>query len=182
MFDIRLFLCLILSTKYQTYSYRVWHQPALHNVTKTSKVPSSGTWFCTLMCWSAEFFYSLELTGSVLSCNKENQNSPLVVDGMAVLSGIMWWFSTNVKLKYLLFIQKDTHLNTYSKHPIALIDGHTSCILFCEEAGFNNHCTTPAHTPLDTPSIESTAPPSSFPPFLFFLLYFASVPNDAKYK
>lgn len=25
MFDIRLFLCLILSTKYQTYSYRVWH-------------------------------------------------------------------------------------------------------------------------------------------------------------
>lgn len=48
MFDIRLFLCLILSTKYQTYSYRVWHWPSLHCVIKTSEIPQSGKWFCTL--------------------------------------------------------------------------------------------------------------------------------------
>lgn len=49
MFDIRLFLCLILSTKYQTYSYRVWHWPSLHCVITTSEIPQSGKWFCTLI-------------------------------------------------------------------------------------------------------------------------------------
>lgn len=38
MFDIRLFLCLILSTKYQTYSYRVWHWPSLRHFIKTSEI------------------------------------------------------------------------------------------------------------------------------------------------
>lgn len=31
MFDIRLFLCFVLSTKYQTYSYRVQHWRLLHH-------------------------------------------------------------------------------------------------------------------------------------------------------
>lgn len=77
MFDIRLFLCLILSTKYQTYSYRVWHWPSLRHFIKTSESETqSGKWVGTLIVagyvssFTAKWWVFTSLCGSVCSVVK----------------------------------------------------------------------------------------------------------------
>lgn len=55
MFDIRLFLCFIVSTKYQTYSYRVWHWPLIfcREAAQVKRCYTLHQWFVT--SWEQSF-------------------------------------------------------------------------------------------------------------------------------